>query len=67
MDKNKITRDEILICIGRIDANRELGDEFVLTKTEWLLEILTQLIVYMDTEQIIQNKKLVPDEKAKLN
>jgi hypothetical protein len=57
MDDYEITKDDILLMMGKVDACLDMGIEYININCNLLLFVLQELFVYMTSDEIIKNKK----------
>ena len=57
MDEQEVTKDEILMMIGRIDACLDMGVKYISMSCDTLVLILQDLLVYKMSDEIIKKKQ----------
>jgi hypothetical protein len=57
MDNQEVTKDELLMMIGRVDACIDMGAEYISINCDTLVLILQDLLVYKMSDEIIKKKQ----------
>jgi hypothetical protein len=57
MDYQEVSKDEILMMVGRIDACTDMGIKYISISCETLVLVLQDLLAYKMSDEIIKKKQ----------